>query len=339
MEAGLSSVDFHITTSKEILTKEVKPFPYIIDRMVPENAITSITADSGKGKSIFALILAKHIASGQILFDEFEVKKSKVLVVDQEMDEDIIVSRYKEIVGSEETDIDYLYEQSWSIDDELQFEWLKRITKEGGYRVVVFDTLTTIHTLDENKADDMRKLNKLLLGLIRDTAITIVYLHHHRKLYKGEQHNQSSSRGSTEIIAKVASHLLINSKRRIDDFGRTVLSMTTQQEKSRRPDGINTIGLDVIRDPKENKTSWEYKGEVDVNTKAVDQAKQKIIQILENENGSFTIKDFETKTNIGNSSLRAACKELIAEGKLDSHKGNGAQWNTNFFMLRSEAAY
>jgi len=122
-ESVLELPEFKIIKGEEILSKEIKKFPYIVDKLVPEKAITSITADSGRGKSIVSLIFAKAIASGNKLFDEFEVKKSTVLILDQEMDEDLIVGRYKAII-QDKLDIDYIYEQFLLVDKEEDYSWV-----------------------------------------------------------------------------------------------------------------------------------------------------------------------------------------------------------------------
>jgi len=66
-----------ITTAEELHEKEYEEPPFIIDRLVPQVAITEISAESGKGKSLFALFLAKHIATGETMFENFQVKKTE----------------------------------------------------------------------------------------------------------------------------------------------------------------------------------------------------------------------------------------------------------------------
>ena len=65
-----SDDDFKISTCKDLLNYEVQPEFFVINPLIPKEAITSITADSGKGKSLFVLILAYCMASGTPLFDK-----------------------------------------------------------------------------------------------------------------------------------------------------------------------------------------------------------------------------------------------------------------------------
>lgn len=88
--------------------------------MIPEGAITALTASSGAGKSLFMIILAKHIALGEKLFGTFETKQANVLVVDLEMDDDIIASRHKAFI-SDTAPIYYMHNQSFNICDDEDF--------------------------------------------------------------------------------------------------------------------------------------------------------------------------------------------------------------------------
>lgn len=331
--------EFQITTGAELIKLEPTPNPFLVAGMIYERAINSITADSGKGKSILALIIAKSISIGEKLFGELDVKKTKVLVIDQEMDRDLIVERYKEIVGTEKPEVDYLYEQAWTINEKNDYHWLRKAITERGYGCVIFDTLTNIHTYDENKADDMRELNKLLLKLIRETNVSIVYLHHHRKLQKGEKMNQASSRGSTEIIAKVSSHILLDSKQRKDDQGRTVTAMTIKQSKSRRPESIEHMAIDVIHDPVTKETTWEFRGEVKDGLTATERATDEILALLK-ENGKMTIEEFKEECSVGLSAIRGACKTLLLNNLIDFEVGReDLKPNAKVYFLRTGDDY
>lgn len=335
-EEGQSSkqkIEFKITEAKEMLTKKLEDCPFIIDRLVPEKAITAITADSGKGKSLFMLFLAKHIATGENLFDEFNVKQKNVLIIDQEMNEDLIVERYKNLISAE-IPIDYMYEQSWDIMESNSFNWLKERIIQKKYGVIIFDTLTTIHGLDENKSDQMRLVNQKLLELIKETSTTIIYLHHNRKLAKGEFHNQSSARGSTEIVAKVSSLILLDSKREFDDAGNTITTITLKQEKSRRAESLPIIGLKMSYNKKDKTTTFEYLGEVDLSGEKVLEAKRFILKTLgDSTEIEVTVEILYNRSGIGKNSLNTALKQMVANNVLKVRKNTEKPINKLFYSL------
>ncbi len=333
---------FKIISGSEMIDKKIKAQPYIVDKMIPERAITAITADSGKGKSMFALIIAYHIAKGEKIFGEFEVKQNKVLIIDQEMDSDIIHERYKSVFKEEkESQIDFIYEQSLQIDDNNHYQDLIRLIKQNNYKVIIFDTLTNLHNKSENSADEMKEVNRRLLDLINQTGVSIIYLHHHKKRQQGELYSQSSSRGSTEIIAKVASHLLIDSKVSIDaECDISITELTIQQEKARRPERINKIGLKIFYDQNLKQTHWEYIGEVKNNEKKIEQAKDFIKEELRN-NSWLSIENLknsasEKKIDIGEKNLREACRELVKNMEIQEKTGkelNREQARAKFYNL------
>lgn len=319
---------FRVSTCQELLSCEIQPEYFIINPLIPKEAITSITADSGKGKSLFALILAYHIAKGDDLFGKYKTEQQKVLIIDQEMNRNEVVSRFKKIIDSS-LPIDYIIDQKLLLTDEYDLSNLKIIIARNDYQVVIFDTFTEIHDKEENDSGAMKLVNEKLLELIRITKISIVYLHHHRKIQKGERLSQSVSRGSTEIIAKVSSHLLLDSKNYKDELGNRVLEMTVSQEKARSSSRLDgKISLKIINDEFENKIRWEYLGEAEEKGKKVEEAKSFIIETLSNCQGA-TVKDLEEKSDVGTSNIRIALKELVSENKIDV----GQQGKAKYYFI------
>lgn len=318
-----------ISTCQELLKYETQPEFFIINPLIPKEAITSITADSGKGKSLFALILAYHIAAGLPLFDKYPMEQGKVLIIDQEMNKNEIVTRFKKLVGSD-IPIDYMIDQKFLITDAEDLLNLKLAIIKGSYKVVIFDTFTEIHNKEENDSGAMKAVNKNLLELIRETKVTVIYLHHHRKLQKGERLSQSSSRGSSEIIAKVSSHLLLDSKNYKDEFGNKVLEISVSQEKARSSSRLDSkISFKIINDEFENKIKWEYLGEIEEKGKKVEEAKIAIVEILQTRAGA-TVRDLEDSlSGVGSSNIRTALKELVLGSKIDVSQQGKAKY---YFM-------
>lgn len=324
-----------IVSGDSFLTAKIKERPFLVDKIIPENAITALTADSGKGKSLFMLLVAKHVALGQSLFDAFEVKQANVLILDLEMDEDIIISRYKSLIN-QGAPIYYFHSQSFDINDPEDFAWLLCRIAEYNFKLIIFDTISNVHSCDENSAKEMKEVNKQLLRIINLTQTTILYLHHHRKKGIGENYSQSSARGSTEIMAKCASHLLLDSKKEINENGNSILKITVEQFKSRRPDGINKIGFNIIYNPETKQSTYEYVGEIDEKGQSLNAAKEFLGSFMQ-LGTDYTINTLKIEKKnqglkFGENILRMACKELVAEHILDSRKGTGKEWNKDYYF-------
>lgn len=309
-----SPIDIKILTAEEILAMTVKEQPYIIEKMIPAGAITALTADSGVGKSLLTLFFAKHIAKGERLFDKYAVKQSKVLIMDLEMDKDIIVGRFKAVIESP-IQIDMIMEQSFEFNKEDNYQWLVSIIKQRNYKMLIFDTISNVHSFEENSAKEMKELTKQMLRLINETKITILFLHHHRKIGQGEKYGQSTSRGSTEIIAKVASHLLL--KKAANTNGNITVEL--EQFKSRRPERLEKIGIEFIYDKEKNKTEVKFLGELENSNRKKEEAEKWIIEFLESE--SMEIKEImehlaKNELKISEKTVRETIKELEQDDKI-----------------------
>jgi len=329
--------EFKIVTGKELLEMEVKKTPFIVDQIIPERAITAITANSGSGKSLLTLIMSRHIALGAPLFDLYKTKKSKILIIDQEMNEETIVSRYQSIVGLD-LDIHFIHDQSFKIDNNADYAELKNKIIDRDYNVLILDTFNTIHNKIENDSGDMKLVNDLLLKLIRETDVTIIYLHHNRKETNGQAQGKHSSRGSTEIIAKVSSLLMIKSERgeKINDDRSTITTYTLSQEKSRAPGKFKTIKLKVAYNEEENKTSYSDFKEVDQSSRDDSKIQEVICELL--KDNVFSIASIldklkDRQEEITESRLRKILSKMIRSKLLKTEKGSSKQHNTNFYSL------
>lgn len=333
---------FQIEACDDLLACPDIDEPFTVDKLVPEGSITAITADSGKGKSILALIMAKAIASGEKFLGEFVTKQSKVLIIDQEMAHSVIVGRFKGIVV-DPVDIYVMSGIGWKVTNKKHREWLSQHITKLGIKVVIIDTLTTAHEAEENSASEMRGVNDALLGLCRDLGITLIYLHHHRKMQRGESFGQSSSRGSTEIIAKVASHLLVDARDEINVVtGEQVKKMTIQQEKKRLPEFADgKISVEIYYDKNTKLTSWIYKGVLPEKEVMKDQLKERVLELLNNAS-DLTTKTMIEELKAGEKNLRAALKELETEGKVEVGKVQGSKEKTYSLAVlleQTEIAY
>lgn len=305
----------NIITCRELLGRKPIPDFYLIDLLIPEGGIVNISADSGKGKSLFALIIAYYVATGEKFLDRYETKQKNVLIIDQEMNENEILKRFQKIVKYD-IPIYYTYNQKFLITNKDNFENLIAEIKEKNIGLIIFDTFTEIHSSDENDSGEMKAVNSKLLELTRRTNVTPLYLHHNRKPFRNEKVSQSSSRGSTEIMAKVSSHLILESSNYVDEYGREILEIIISQEKSRGSKRLyNKIILRIFDDLKDGALKWEFIGEVEEKTKKTKDAKKLILSLLDVEN-EITVKSITAKSEIGANNIRVALKQLIKEGKM-----------------------
>jgi RecA-family ATPase len=82
-------------------------------------------------------------------------------------------------------------------------EWLMLIEEQAqGARLMVLDTLTRFHSLDENNAVDAKRIMGSLEGVAARTGCSILYLHHVNKsaAMGGTADLQQAARGSSVFV-------------------------------------------------------------------------------------------------------------------------------------------
>jgi len=179
-----------------------------------------------------------------------------------------------------------------------------------------------------------------MLQLINQTNVTIIYLHHNRKMQKGESYSMSSSRGSTELMAKVSSHLIMEYKKIaeeccfIEDNEIYAYRMTIEQKKNRLPESIDKIAIKFSFDKKKNVTTIKYEGEFDEKKKMTEVAKEKLLEVFQKEpKNEFTYKELNDDKLSGENNLRIALKEMVSENQITLRKGKS---NTYYYKLAED---
>lgn len=325
-----SSEKFIITPGAVLLNKPTSPQQYVVEGLVPRKAITLITGDSGHGKSLIMLLLVKHISSGTSFLNKFPTKKERVLIIDQEMNEDIIIERVKAFFenAKDVESVHFMYDHSFKITDESHYNMLMDIIRSNGYGVIVFDTFSDIHSGDDSSNADMKKVNEALLKLIRGAGVTVINLQQNNKAqYWNKRKSLGSFRGATEILAKVSSYLtIVQSSAKFNDETDCVdRNYEITQEKARMPDLQKPFTITTSYNKAKNKTLASYGGFIDVNIKQVKRATEIIVERLsQGEELSFnSLKAMGL--GIGNTNIRNALRAQIAEGVAVERIGRGGE--------------
>jgi predicted ATP-dependent serine protease len=168
---------------------------WLIDRLIPERAVTLLCGDSGVGKSTFALALAGSIARGKAFLGRATQQRG-VLYVDRENPLSVVRERLQRL-GIEKTPALV----AWGL-------WVKPMP-EGPTApsivqfasvhqpLIVFDSLIGFHPGSEQDASETRRHMQAYIALASAGASVIV-LHHTGKADTAKQY-----RGSSDIKAAV----------------------------------------------------------------------------------------------------------------------------------------
>lgn len=344
--------DRKITAVNELLGMTPNSNPFILQGMIVEGSVNALTSDSGKGKSLLALKAVEAIVKGEKFLGEFPTKQSKTLIIDLEMSQDDLIERTQSIIHDKMDGLDFYHCQSFNICDDNDYNWLKDIIAKNGYKLIVLDTFSMAHNKNENDNSEVNIVNHRLLNLINECNITILFLHHHRKLAKGEQMSQSSSRGATDIIGKTASHLLLDTRDIMVALGEEGeqkvmlkgIRIVVEQMKRRRATGFDIFAVKVWYNPETRQTSFLFDGFDEKAENATDKTKTLLLSKLE-VGEEYTRKDMQAL--VGKSSnLSNAIKELIEQDKIlgfrmpiedeQGENGKSIPRNTKIYYLTSE---
>lgn len=180
--------NFEICTYKELKNKELPKFEYIIDVLIPKGGISMMYGDPGVGKTFFALSIACAVASGKQLLRWNVEEPRKVLYIDGEMAPTILKDRLKDLVVNYDEQL---------VDENLSFlsanlqrepfidfgdkearDKLDEVVKN--FDLIIFDNLSTLFDVEDDKADAWHPIQKWFLKL-RSEGKSVLLVHHTTK--------------------------------------------------------------------------------------------------------------------------------------------------------------
>lgn len=212
------------------LTKPPPPPQWLVEGLVSLGDVTLLAGPSGIGKSWLTMALSIATADNHQQFIGHDVKAhGPVLYIDQENPSDVIYNRMNRLGLKNKQNIRYLWNANIRLDrnpDELLDEVLDYRPK-----LIVLDSLTRIHTQDENSAGAMATLfNEGIQPLARESGAAVLLIHHNNKM--------GAPRGSGDIEASVDAVMHVESLEIPGTF-------RMRQGKSRRMLGGSTFNVQV----------------------------------------------------------------------------------------------
>jgi KaiC/GvpD/RAD55 family RecA-like ATPase len=145
------------------------PLPWMIEGIIPQGYVTILAADGGVGKSYIALFMAIQLALGQSVLD-LRSRRTRVLIVDVELDEDEIKRRMLRILRGLDVNIDdgrlsqqiFYHQPEGPITDGSVASKIEEIIQFYDIGFVVLDSLTVAISADASSqhevVDVMRRL-------------------------------------------------------------------------------------------------------------------------------------------------------------------------------------
>jgi RecA-family ATPase len=178
IEAGL----FHCRTANDcIKDAKLQPTPKkLYNDLLIENELTILVADTGVGKSIFAVQIANYVS-----------KTANVLYMDLELSDKQFQGRYSDDYQNDFIFNDNLYRSIFirrcEIPNGISYEdyfieSLKKLIVEVDAKIVVIDNMTRLITGDTDQARNAKPLMDRLNDLKFDYNLTMLLLEHTKKV-------------------------------------------------------------------------------------------------------------------------------------------------------------
>ena len=325
-EVDLKTV-FKPETWETLSACEFEPIQWLVQDIVPDPALVSVSSKSGVGKTLSVLDIIKHIAAGSEFLGKYKCKETRVLFIDGESGKPEIHRRCK-MLGYDDLlnkkNFHHLTTYDLNLKTEEGLEVLRDYIIEHKIEVVVIDTLRPFSgCMDENDGSKVREFMHPFMKMRDEFGVTFFILDHERKPAIGDakRADQSQVVGSQDKIASVDVALSLKS---VDRDTRSL-----HQTKARRSPRIEepiyykfdhhflTGGVERIK--------LEFVDKSEVEETKLDEAKELVVaKLLEGE--EYTTQEFLEvlkSDGVGKTNVEKALKELAEEGLIDRYKKEG----------------
>ncbi len=253
----------------ELLEKNLPPISWLIDKLVPEEAITILAGMSGSFKTWLVMDMAISIATGKEFLNIYNTKQTGVLIIDEESGERLYSERFKNLTDLSEIPI-YLLSMSGFVVNDKSVKEMVEICKEKGIGLVIIDSMTRVNRGDENSSKDIALFFSKLQAFTQE-SISVLIIHHNRKPGLGGYDASSDMRGSSDIRAVVDIQLAV---RRIG----LSESIEVRQAKCRYGKELSPFKLTFQKDKDSGKLGFKYGGALVV--KETEEELQEQVKIL-----------------------------------------------------------
>lgn len=195
------------------LTKPLKKPDWLVDELIAKGDLTMMIGEPGVGKSWVSMSLAVAIAEGSPswLGRSMNAGGSRVLYVDEENPEALVPYRLTKLglTSAGMKNIRFLHQQGVKLDKHP--DYILEEALDYSPVLIVLDSLTRIHTKDENNAGEISALfNDGILPLVRSTGASLLVLHHVNK--SDSTSSFTRARGSSDLSGVIDCGLDIRGK-------------------------------------------------------------------------------------------------------------------------------
>jgi putative DNA primase/helicase len=223
---ALSDDGFATVDAADLLQRPYAAPRFLVEHLIPERAITLLSADTGAGKSSFLLHTALSIAFALPVAGRFgvAVRDAPLLYLNGEMSIDVL-TRFLHAnaagIGVDVADLPkgrLLFEGDSGLtdfflgfNDRGPADRLEQLLERMRPAVLVLDTFRALFEADESKTKEVRTVFAWLRTLTERFNCSIAVAHHIRKLSQVSNGARERVSGSRDLIGAVDVHVALRS--------------------------------------------------------------------------------------------------------------------------------
>ncbi|OGG48695.1 hypothetical protein A3C18_02415 [Candidatus Kaiserbacteria bacterium RIFCSPHIGHO2_02_FULL_54_11b] len=282
---------------------------WLVDGLIP---IGGLTMFSGRPKSFKTYImqnLAMSVVTGIPFLGRFNIpEKGRVLIIDEENPRRLIRDRFRDMGMPETDEIVLLSRKGVRLDKPQSVEAVVDYVNELNPRLIVIDSLTKLHSKNENQSNEMSDVFTAMKKMLADDR-AIVLIHHHNKASKQEKRGDGQSiRGSSDIFAELDAYIAVDRKGLTTDVIMTpgALRIAEEPEAFRASLVPDEYGHEI----------FAYQGEVDEKNEERAAAVAAVRDLFTSPETKQTVQDCIDWTKLPDTDVRVALKILEKNGVL-----------------------
>lgn len=306
---------FEAKSASEALQPQ-PPIDWIYKNLAGSGSVVLMHGEAGSKKT-YCTYWMLACASVGMKFLQFETKKVKTLIIDEESGNTRLLRRLGEILRGalidDPSNIDYISLEQLKLDNTSDVIDLMNFIQANGYQLILIDALSDVMDGDENSKEHVQPVFNNLRKIAEETGALIIMIHHSNKL--GGYRGSSAIKGSVDLMLEVSS-----------SNGSNIIKFKSQKERD--IEQITFTAKAIWEDDKFYLQQLDFDDQVEM----LSDAEQFVIEILEQSSELF-INEIETKAKADNftgESMRTAIKKLVKAGLIirtnDGGRGKPAKY-------------